>query len=72
MHQVSHMELHISKSRLAPIRNKTMTLPRLEQQAAILAARLKSVIKEELKLNIGTVSFWSNSATVLNTPKIKM
>ena len=55
----------MSKSRPAPIRNKTMTIPRLELQAAVLASRLKTTIVEELKLNIDSVHLWSGSPTVL-------
>ena len=59
------LPLFMSKSRLAPIRNKTMTISRLELQAAVLASRLKVIIVDELKLNIGSVRLWSGSATVL-------
>ena len=55
----------MNKSRLAPIRNKTMTIPRLELQAAVLNSRLKVTIVEELKLNIDSVHLWSDPATVL-------
>ena len=55
----------ISKSRLAPIRNKTMTTPRFELQAAVLASRLKTTRVEELELNIDSVRLWSDSATIL-------
>ena len=55
----------MSKSRLAPIRNKTMTIPRLKLHAPVLASRLKTTIVEELKLNINSVHLWKYSATVL-------
>ena len=42
-----------------------MTISRLELQAAVLASRLKVIIVDELKLNIGSVRLWSGSATVL-------
>ena len=44
----------MSKSSLAPMRSKTMTVPRLELQAAVLASRLKVTVLDELKLNIGS------------------
>ena len=55
----------LSKSRLAPVRNKTMTIPRLELQAAVLASRLKTTILSELKLKVNQVFLWSDSSTVL-------
>ena len=55
----------MNKRRLAPIRNKTMTIPRLELQATVLTSRLKITIAEELKLNIDSVHLWSDPATVL-------
>ena len=38
----------INKTRLAPI--KTLTIPRLELQGAVVASRLKSKISEEIDL----------------------
>ena len=55
----------LGKSRLAPVRNKTMTIPRLELQAAVLASRLKTIILSELKLKVKQVFLWSDSCTVL-------
>ena len=54
-----------SKSRLAPVRNKTMTISRLELQAAVLASRLKTTILSELKLKVNHIFLWSDSSTVL-------
>ena len=55
----------MSKSRQATIRNKIMTIPRLELKAILLASGFKTTIAEELKLNTDSVHLWSNSATVL-------
>ena len=45
----------MSKSRVASNKNKTLTIPRLGLQAAVLTLRLNTKIVEELKLNIGSV-----------------
>ena len=55
----------LGKSRLAPVRNKTMTIPRLELQAAVLASRLKTTILSKPKLKVDQVFLWSDSSTVL-------
>ena len=60
-----YYSLVMSKSRLAPIRNKIMTIPRLQLKAAVLATRLKTTIVEEPKLDIDSVHLWSDSATIL-------
>ena len=51
------------KSRLAPI--KTLTIPRLELQAAVLAVRVKNTIIEEIKIQVDLVCFWSDSTITL-------
>jgi hypothetical protein len=52
-----------AKSRVAPI--KGLSIPRLELQAAVIACRIASTIKGELRLPIRSVRFWSDSAIVL-------
>ena len=52
-----------SKNRLAPI--KGSTIPRLELQGAVLAARLYNVIKRELNINFASVTFWTDSTSCL-------
>ena len=54
----------ISKTRLAPI--KTLTIPRLELQAAVVATRLKSKILEEIDYEVDETHFWSDSKRVLH------
>ncbi|XP_064624606.1 uncharacterized protein LOC135486053 [Lineus longissimus] len=53
----------IGRSRCAPV--KTTSIPRLELQAAVLAARISCTLKEELTLKIDYVVFWSDSQTTL-------
>ena len=54
----------ISKTRLAPI--KTLTIPRLELQAVVVAARLKTKILEEIDFEVNETYFWSDSKIVLH------
>ena len=56
----------MSKSRLAPVKQKTLTVPKLELQAAVVACRMKNVILDEVKLEIKSVYFWCDSKTVIN------
>ncbi len=53
----------LGKARVAPM--KSWTIPKLELQAAVLAARLKSQIEKSLSLNISVVALWSDSTTVI-------
>ncbi|XP_055614645.1 uncharacterized protein LOC129760976 [Uranotaenia lowii] len=52
-----------AKTKVAPLRH--WSIPRLELQSAVLAARLEIFIKEGHKLNITRTIFWSDSGTVL-------
>ena len=47
------------KSRVAPI--KTITMPRLELNAAVICVKLFSLIIQEIDLPIEKVKFWSDS-----------
>lgn len=52
-----------AKSRVAP--QKTLSIPRLELQAAVMAIRLKNSITKELGIPFKDVIFWTDSQTVL-------
>ena len=45
----------MSKSRLAQIKEKTLTVPKLELQAAVVACRMKNVILDEVRFRIKSV-----------------
>ena len=44
---------------------KQSTIPRMELRAAELAVRLRKMVLTHLKLDVGQVTFWSDSLTVL-------
>ena len=51
------------KSRLAPL--KTLTIPRLELQAATLATRQDALLRRELDIELEPSQFWTDSTIVL-------
>ena len=58
--------LIIRKSKLAPVKNKLVTIPRLELQAALMASRIEVKILDQMDMAIGSVLLWSDLKTVLN------
>ena len=56
----------MSKPRLAPIKEKQLTVPRLELQEAVLACRMKATILEKVKLQVKSVFLWCDSKAVIN------
>ena len=54
----------IGKSRNAPI--KTVSIPRLELQGALLAARVDLAVRKELNFDFERVIFWTDSMITLN------
>jgi len=59
----SKCSLIMGKSRLAPI--KTMSIPRLELAAAVLAVKLYQLVSHELDIKIDNRYFWTDSMIVL-------
>ena len=56
----------MSKSRLIPIKEQTLTIPPLELQVAVIAVRMKDIITEQFDFKIDNVKFWTDSQIVLN------
>ena len=54
------------KSRHAPIKQNSLTIPKLEFQAAVIASRIKLAISEEIRKAISKICLWADSRTVLN------
>ncbi|XP_013394568.1 uncharacterized protein LOC106162014 [Lingula anatina] len=52
-----------SKTRVAPL--KSLSIPRLELQGAVLASRLSQTLEKELKLNVTHQVYWTDSEVVL-------
>lgn len=52
----------IGKSRNAPI--KTVSVPRLELQGALLAARVDLAVRKELNFKFERVVFWTDSMII--------
>ena len=55
----------LGKSRLAPIKEKRLTIPKLELQAALIAVRIKEKTVKEANVQVSKLYFWSDSKTVL-------
>lgn len=53
----------MGKARVAPL--KVMTIPRLELAAAVLAAKVDRMLREELELVLYDSVFWTDSTSVL-------
>ena len=58
-----HCALLMSKGKLAPI--KSVTVPRLELQAAVLAAKVDALLREQMSLQLISSVFWTDSELVL-------
>ena len=59
----THTSFVMAKGRLAP--TSTISIPRLELQSAVLAARLTKTIKKELRIHISSVEYYSDSMIVI-------
>lgn len=58
-----HCSFVVGKSRLAPL--KTISIPRLELSAAVVAVRLNTMLREQLTIPINETFYWTDSMAVL-------
>lgn len=63
VNEVVNVNIVAAKTRVSPL--KVLSIPRLELQAAVMGARLSSMIKQELEFEFQSVTFWTDSTTVL-------
>ena len=58
-----HCALMLARSRLSPM--KSVTIPRLELMAAVIAVQLHSILSREMRLSVHRSVFWTGSMIVL-------
>ena len=51
----------LAKSRMLPLKEKRLSIPRLELEATLLGARIKSTIIEQVDLQIDNITVYSDS-----------
>ena len=59
-----HVNMVCSKNRVCPIKS-TITIPRLELQAAVLSTTLEEVVTRALSVELLETSYWTDSMVVL-------
>ena len=57
--------LILAKSRLAPLKERLLTIPKLELQAAVIAARMKETVLDEISFQPREIFLWTDSKTVI-------
>jgi hypothetical protein len=62
-----HVSIVSAKARVAP--KKTVTMPRMELQAAVLSAKMATFLTKELELSLCSHHFWTDSKVVLGYVK---
>ena len=55
----------LGKSRLANIKEKCLTIPTFELQAALIVVRIKEKLVKDANVQVSKLHFWSDSKTVL-------
>ena len=58
-----HVSLICSKSKVAPI--KTVSIPRLELDAAVMSVKIECTLRAEMSIDLGPSFFWTDSEIVL-------
>ena len=54
----------LAKSRLTPLKERLLTIPKLELQAAVIAARIKQTVLHAISFHRRAIFLWTDSKTV--------
>ena len=54
-----------AKSRLVPLKERLLTIPKLELKAAVIAARMKHTVFHEISFHPRAIFLWTDSKTVI-------
>ena len=63
--------LILAKSRLAPLKERLLTIPKLKMQAAVIAARMKETVLHEISFQPRVIFLWTDSKTVIRYIQIE-
>ena len=66
---ISTLSFLMEKSQLAPV--KTVSLPKLELNAAVVGVRIAQVIEKEMSLPLSTFKYWTYSTLTLQYITVK-
>ena len=55
----------LAKSRLAPLKERLLTIPKLELPAAVIAARMKETVLNEISFQPRAIFLWTDTKTVI-------
>ena len=55
----------LAKSRLAPLKERLLTITKFELQAVVIATRIKETVLHEISFHLRAIFLWTDSKTVI-------